>query len=206
MFSGGRWLVCAEDSNAFLVNMTECQIAVDRYRADLSEGVLDLIAAHMQLDMHWPPAHARELGDLDQWLDARSDVGRWVAMDRSTERLVGHVGVSTVPAGDKANIWAEHLSCTVERLVEIGRLVVHPDHRRSGVSGRLTRRCVRDVVAQGYVPVASALEQSNASQSMMINFGWQIIGDVLGKKSKQRILLLIAPRKLVDAALTVPWD
>ena len=186
--------------------MTGCQTAVDRYRPEVNEGVLSLILTHMQQDEHWPPAHARARDDLSEWLDARSDVGRWVATAQACGQVIGHVGVSTVPVGDKADIWAEYLSCSVNRLAEIGRLVVHPEHRRSGVSGQLTRRCVRDVVEQGYVPVASALEYSDASQSMMLNFGWQIIGDVLGKRSKQRILLLIAPRKLVDAALAVHWD
>lgn len=186
--------------------MIERCIEVREYCTTDCEGVSELISIHMKGDCHWPPSHARTDGALEAWLEARSDVGRWIANESDHGQIVGHVGVSTTPTGNKTTKWASALGCDPARLAEIGRLIVHPDFRRTGVSASLTRRCIRDTVEQGYIPVASALARSKASQAMMLNFGWRVIGKVLGQRSNQEILLLVAPRKLVDAANTIIWD
>lgn len=186
--------------------MIERSIEVRRYRTTDFVGVSKLIAVHMKDDAHWPPSHARAEGSLEAWLDARSDVGRWVAADSKDSQVVGHVGVSTTPEGTKTEKWASALGCDPLRLAEVGRLIIHPDCRRAGVSALLTQRCIRDIVERGFVPVASALAKSEASQAMMLNLGWRIVGDVLGNRSKQKIVLLVAPAKLVEAATAIAWE
>lgn len=182
--------------------MDDRSVTVRAFRAGDEIGVRALLQAHMQSDETWPPPYARASGDLDQWLAGRSRLGRWVALEGDV--IVGHVGVDGVEPGAKADRWQTELACPRERLAEIGRLVVHPAKRRTRVSERLTRRCVRDTVTRGFVPVASALGSATASQAMMTSLGWRIIGEVVGARSGSRIVLLVAPQRLIDAALGAP--
>jgi GNAT superfamily N-acetyltransferase len=160
----------------------------------------------MQTDSTWPPRYARDENLLNEWLGDRSRLGRWVAIEGDGQRagdlirIVGHVGVDIVPEGNKADVWQTELGCDRLQLAEIGRLVVHPDRRRGGLSERLTRRCVRDTVSRGYVPVASALASASASLAMMTGLGWRVVGDVVGRRSGSTILLLVAPKQLIEAA------
>lgn len=161
-------------------------------------GIDALMEAQMAGDDVWPPRYAR-LQNHGAWLAERADVGRWVALEG--ERIIAHVGVSAVRPGDrKIPIWRQKLGHSDDRLAEIGRLVVHPERRRSHVSGVLTRRCVRATVSAGYVPVASAFESSTASLAMMQRLGWEIAGSVTGHRSGRTIVLLVAPQQLVEAA------
>jgi hypothetical protein len=188
--------------------MSNDSVRVRPFVAGDQAGIHSLVVAHMQTDSTWPPQYARAHEDLNQWLGDRSRLGRWVAIEGDAQalgqpgRVIGHVGVDLVPESNKADIWASVLSCDRERLAEIGRLVVHPMRRRDGVSELLTRRCVRDTVSRGYVPVASALDSAAASLAMMTGLGWRVVGDVVGRRSGSTILLLVAPPQLVDAALT----
>lgn len=182
---------------------TELPFEVREYRPEDEAGITALLDAHMAGDDSWPPRYVREQGAPNQWLAERSSVGRWVAM-RSGE-IIASVGAGPIDPGPRADIWMAELGCRQERLAEIGRLVVHPDVRRQGVSELLTRRCVRGTVDKGYVPVATAFEDADASVAMMTSLGWRIIGEVLGKRSHRIILLLVAPARLRDAALAVPW-
>lgn len=182
------------------------------YAASDEPGIRELLIAHMQTDTTWPPRYARDRSLLNEWLGDRSRLGRWVAIEGDEQksgdliRIVGHVGVDFVPEGNKADAWQSELGCERQQLAEIGRLVVHPDRRRGGLSEQLTRRCVRDTVSRGYVPVASALLSASASLAMMTGLGWRVIGDVVGRRSGSTILLLVAPRQLIEAALAVPRD
>jgi predicted N-acetyltransferase YhbS len=180
--------------------MTEQLIEVREFLAADEPGVAALLAAHMQSDQTWPPRYARESGALSQWLAASARLGRWVATQG--DAVIGHVGVSPVQPGEKAGLWQAAVGCPLERLAEIGRLVVHPARRRAGVSELLTRRCVRGTVSAGHVPVATALLTATASIAMMTGLGWRVIGDVIGRRSGQAILLLVAPAQLVEAALS----
>jgi len=185
---------------------TNVEISVRKERASDRAGIQSLLDAHMLSDGTWPPPYARSQGNLPDWLGELSTLGRWVALAGARE-MVGHVGVSPVdPDIEKSRMFCEFLDCEHERLAEVGRLIVHPEFRRFGVSGLLTKRCIRDSVTSGHVPVASALESAWASQSMMLKFGWQIIGSVMGRRAKRPIVLLTPPQKLVDAALSKPLE
>lgn len=164
-------------------------------------SVRALMSAQIEDDTVWPPTYARD-GDLDAWLADRAALGRWVAVRNGS--VIAHVGADLVAPGPKAEVWTAELDCARDRLAEIGRLVVHPEARRLGVSERVTRRCVRDIVSAGHVPVASALEASRASIAMMTKLGWRIVGEVQGRRSGATIVLLVAPRKLLDAARSAP--
>ena len=177
-------------------------ISVHRYSNADCPGLLGMLDSHMRIDTSWPPGYARGEGDVLDWLAGRSHLGRWVA--REGARIVGHLSADRVEPGDKADAWQMEIGCGIGRLAEIGRLVVLPEVRRSGVSGALTRHGVRDVVGQGYVPVACAFHDAVASRTMMTNLGWKIIGSVQGRRSGRSIDLLIAPQRLVEAALSQP--
>ena len=176
--------------------------SVRRYSDADRAGLVGMLDSHMRIDESWPPGYAREKGEVLDWLAGRSHLGRWIA--REEARIVGHLSADRVEPGEKADVWEMEIGCGIERLAEIGRLVVLPEVRRSGVSGALTRHGVRDIVEQGYVPVASAFHDAVASRSMMTNLGWKIIGSVQGRRSGRAIHLLIAPQRLVEAALSHP--
>ncbi len=179
----------------------EDPIEVREYLPEDEPGIRALLAAHMAGDDSWPPRYVRDQDASNEWLAERSSVGRWVALQ--TGVIVASVGAGPVEAGPKADIWLKEIGCPLERLAEIGRLVVHPDLRRRHVSGALTRRCVRGTVSRGYVPVATAFGSAQASLAMMTSLGWRVIGEVQGTRSGRTILLLVAPRQLQDAALAV---
>ena len=173
-----------------------------KYRFPDESGVSKLLAVHMKSDDHWPPAYARENWNLSEWMAFHSDLGRWVAHDERGV-IVGHAGISSVPAGPEADLWMRELSCDITRLAEIARLIVSPQVRLSGVSGLMTRRCVRNAVEQGFVPVANAYASATSSLKMMTNCGWRIVGKVFNEDAQSELCMLIPPQKLVDAAFAV---
>lgn len=182
--------------------VSKSEFTARKYKPSDELGVSNLLAVHMAKDIHWPPAYARENWDLNEWMAFHSDIGRWVAHDEQGT-LVGHAGISSVPAGQEAELWLSQLSCDISRIAEIARLIVSPAVRLSGVSGLMTRRCVRDAVEQGFVPVANAYATATSSLKMMTNFGWRIVGSVFSEEAQSELCLLIPPQKLIDAALSV---
>lgn len=186
--------------------MTEQPRSIDvrEYRREDEVGITALLTAHMAGDGGWPPRYVREAGASNEWLAGRSSFGRWVALQG--DAVVGCVSAGPVEPDNKAAIWLDQLPCPLERLAEIGGLVVHPALRRRGISELLTRRCVRDTVSRGYVPVATAYESADASLAMMTSLGWRVIGQVEGRRSQRIIVLLVAPARLQEAALGNPWS
>lgn len=179
--------------------MSQSPIQIREYVGGDEDGLLALLHAQVRSDDSWPPRYAREGDDGLNWVANRSSLGRWVAV--RGEQIVGHISADPVNTKNKEDAWTAELECRGDRLVEIGRLVVHPDIRRSGVSAPLTKRCVRTVVDRGFVPVASAFHDAVASQAMMTNFGWTVFAQAIGGKSGRPIVLLRPPQQLVDAAL-----
>jgi len=131
-------------------------------------------------------------------------MGRWVALNKS-QQIIGHVGVTRVVDDEKAVVWKKALDYPLSRLAEIGRLLIHPDYRKAGVSTQLTRACLRGIIERGMIPVATSLASATASLSMMTSLGWRVVGSVTGGPSNLELNMLIAPQKLTDAALSKPF-
>ena len=177
-------------ANAFLVRP---------WHAGDDAALVALLRLQMERDPGWPPDYARG-GDLASWLGAPATLGRWVATD-AADVPVGHVGNAPVHTGPFADLWSGALACDLSVMAEVCRLVVDPRRRRSGLSDLMTRRAVRAAVESGYVPVANALSDRDASLTMMTNAGWRSVGTAISPRTGRELVALIPPQKLIDAAI-----
>ena len=176
--------------------------AARKYRPGHDPCLQMLLTAHMRQDDSWPSQWVREQGDLLQWLRDTAGYGRWVC-ENEHDIVLAHVCVHQVSEGHKAEQWTALLGCETSDLAEIGKLLVHPDHRRRGISAVVTRYCVRQTIELGKIPVATAYaDNETASIDMMAKLGWQIIGRSHATRSRRPIVLLSPPQQLVTAALT----
>ena len=172
-----------------------------KYRNSDDPGIKALLDEHMlNTDDVWPSRWVRDEDDLLEWMRESAKLGRWVGVDNN-HCVVAHVGLLPVHEGLKAKMWTASLDCDISEIAEIGKLVVHPAHRRAGVSALVTRCCVRQTVELGFIPVATAFASGAASIAMMTSIGWKIVGSRIGELSKQEIVMLTPPQQLVDAAL-----
>lgn len=160
--------------------------------------LLQILEIQARADPEWPPDYARG-GDLAAWLGAPAALGRWVAL--LGDHIVGHVGIAPVREGPLNTLWRSALPSQTGALAEICRLVVDPRARRAGASGALTRKAVRAAIEMGFMPVANALADRQASLAMMIAVGWRTVGSTPEVLPGREVVALIPPQKLIDAAL-----
>jgi len=172
-----------------------------KYQETDDPGLLALLTEHMRHDDTWPSKGVRENGNLLAWLRENTTLGRWVGLD-NLSTVLAYVGIKEVPAGRNAEIWTDDLECEISDIAEIGKLVVHPNYRRKGISAMVTRYCVRQTVEMGLIPVASAYASGKASIEMMTTIGWKIAGYGFGIESNCKIVLLTPPQQLIEAAYT----
>jgi ribosomal protein S18 acetylase RimI-like enzyme len=98
-------------------------------------------------------------------------------------------------------LWRAALPPETGALAEICRLVVDRHLRRSGISAALTRKAVRAAIEGGFMPVADALADRDASLAMMLAAGWRTVGSTRAALAGRELVALIPPQKLIDAAL-----
>ena len=175
-------------------------LQVSPWNPRFDPGLLELMEAQKKSDKGWPPAYAHNM-NLNEWLAGPANLIRLVG--HSTQSgVLGHVGAGTPSSPKNISIWCETISCGPEDIAEICRLIVTPKARRLGLSGLLTKRMVRALVAQGITPVATALAEREASVKMMTSIGWEIIGKEISARTGLDQYLLIAPQKIVTLAAT----
>jgi len=145
-------------------------------------------------DPAWPPAYAHTL-NLGDWLGNPADLGRWVAV--SAGCVVGHIGLGTIN-GSVAEAFAKCTGHHPDQFAELCRTVVDARKRGSGVASALTRAALKSSLAMRRIPVATVLTGRGTWLEMMLNTGWQRIGDIETIAPNERLVLLLAPRKFVD--------
>jgi hypothetical protein len=79
--------------------------------------------------------------------------------------------------------------------------VIDPRTRRAGISVALTRKAVRAAIEMGFMPVADALADRQASIAMMVAVGWRTVGSTPEVLPGRDVVALVPPQKLIDAAL-----
>jgi len=67
------------------------------------------------------------------------------------------------------------------------------------------RACLRGIIERGMVLVATGLASATDSLNMMTNLGWRIAGCITSGPSNLELKILIAPQKLINAALDMPF-
>ncbi len=169
------------------------------WRSADDDGLRDLMARQMRSDVGWPPDYARS-DDLAAWLGRPATIGRWVAVD-TADSIAGHVGLGTL-SGAAADLLSCELGCERDRLAEICRLVVEPDTRHRGLASLLTRRAMRSAIEAGRVPVATVLCNRDTWLDMMVNTGWNRIGNVESAVAGSQLAVLLPPQRFVDLAMS----
>ena len=157
----------------------------------------DMMQAHVALDPGWPPAYARD-EDLAEWLGQAADQGRWVALD-SGKRIVGHGGLGSVKAAPYRKVLMGALDCAAADLVEICRIVVHPEMRSYGLAGELTRVALRAAIESGRFPVSNVLSNRGGWLDMMLATGWREVGRMRSSVSDSEIVSMLPPERFVTA-------
>ena len=175
------------------------------YRKSDDADLQAILDEQMSRDSTWPSPWVRDWGNIAQWLKEETDLGRWIAMDKNST-VLAHVGLQAIRGEADSEKWTNLLGYDSIRIGKIGKLIVHPDFRREGLSLLVTRCCVRQTVERGLIPVATAYKESKASIEMMTRVGWTIVGSNRTRRSKRLIVNLIPPQKLIDAALKVKAD
>jgi len=178
-------------------NGTDRPFSVRAWRPDDDPCLVAILRAQMELDPGWPPAYARG-GDLGRWLGAPATLGRWVAVDSRGEP-VGHVGIAPVAPGETAELWTAALGCEIDTLAEVCRNLVKPGMRRAGVSAGLTRVALRAAIDAGRIPVATVLQDRQASLAMMHSAGWCVVGNVMGSSGRELNVMIPGPRVIAAA-------
>lgn len=169
------------------------------WQADDDRMLRDLMKAHMDVDLNWPPNYARET-DLAEWLGSVAGKGRWV-VEREDGTVVGHGGLGDVKPGPLYDALQTALKCQPEEIVEICRIVVHPDARGHGLAGELTRVCLRAAIEAGLYPVSNVTTNRGSWLEMMLSTGWREISRVRSRLSKGDIVAMLPPQKFIDAVL-----
>ncbi len=157
----------------------------------------EVMQAHVTLDPGWPPSYARD-GDLAAWLGQAADQGRWVALD-SAAQIVGHGGLGSVKPAPYRDSLLNALDCDPEDLVEICRVVVHPQMRGYGLAGELTRVALRAAIESGRFPVSNVLSNRGSWLDMMLATGWREIGRIRSQVSDSEIVSMLPPDRFVAA-------
>lgn len=157
-----------------------------------------ILRAQLTNDPAWPPSYAHHQ-DLSEWLAQPADLGRWVC--ESEGEVVGHIGLGRL-SRNSAQEFTAATGYSAQRFAEVCRAVVDPNQRRLGIAGTLTRTALKASLAMRRIPVATVLTGRGSWLEMMMHTGWQRIGDVSARAPEERLVLLLAPQKFVDAAVS----
>jgi hypothetical protein len=136
--------------------------------------------------------------DLGEWLGRPADLGRWVC--ERDGRVIGHIGLGSLAAATSA-LFCASTRCPPERFAELCRTVVDPRKRKLGIAGALTRTALKASLGMRRIPVATVLTGRGTWLEMMMDTGWQRIGDVAAQAPGERLVLLLAPQKFIDGAV-----
>ena len=98
-------------------------------------------------------------------------------------------------------VFAAATGCPAEQFAELCRTVVDPQCRGAGVAGALTRAALKTSLLMNRIPVATVLTGRGSWLDQMLQTGWQRIGDIASRAPDERLVLLLAPQKFVDAVL-----
>jgi len=157
-----------------------------------------LMSAQMNIDPLWPPEYAHNL-DIARWLEGPADVQRWVAVD-SSHGILAHAGLGQVKADVLGQALKRASGLPTQRLWEICRLVVHPDHRKSDLGSVLTRRAMRYCIERGQVPIAKVLSNRGTWLQMMCDTGWRVVGQTVGSDEGTDYFALLPAQRFIEAA------
>lgn len=156
--------------------------AVEPYDSVLrSGGLLDMLMG-MRGDSYPGPLGGRTGKDLGAWLESSPMLWRWVA-PTSQGSVCGHVALSPVGPGLRASGFAD-----TNRL-ELTRLFVHPELRRSGVGRTLLRNAVRFARRQGIGLVLVVSDHLSAPIAMYESDGWRRVSEYESPLSGDRLLV-----------------
>ena len=172
-------------------------VAVRNWERSDDGSLARILRAQLANDPAWPPSYAHDL-DLGDWLGQPADLGRWVCT--CGDEIVGHIGLGRL-SRTSAQGFSAATGYGARRFAELCRTVVDPDQRRLGIAAVLTRTALKASLGMRRIPVATVLTGRGSWLDMMMNTGWQRVGDVAAKAPDERLVLLLAPQKFVDAAV-----
>ena len=133
----------------------------------------ELVALHGIQDPSYRP---RDDQKGSEWLKEGlgEQLVKFVAVDE--DKVVGHIAVADLPEECEVyQIVKEHVNNN-NTLVEIRRGMVHPDWRKKGIGGALSKQAFRWAVKHRYQPVAVTLDNRVDSPAMLAKYGWVIVG------------------------------
>ncbi len=156
-----------------------------------------ILTAQMAIDPAWPPPYARDL-DIVQWLGHPADLGRWVC--ELDGEVIGHIGLGAL-SETKAVPFCAATGGRAEQFAEVCRTVVDPAHRDSGAAALLSRTAIKQAMCWQRIPVATVLTGRTTWLQMMVETGWQPVGDSEGANPGERLVSLLPPGKFVQPVL-----
>jgi GNAT superfamily N-acetyltransferase len=114
--------------------------------------------------------------DLRTFLSASDALAAWVA--EAEGRVIGHVALHrrTIPAA--MSIAAEALTCPVDRLGVVARLLVGPQARQRGVGRALLEVATQEARTLGRWPVLDVSDQFLPAVALYEQSGWVRAGHV----------------------------
>ncbi len=172
-------------------------IALRNWERSDEASLTGILRAQLACDPTWPPSYAHGM-DLSDWLGQPADLGRWVCTSEGD--VVGHIGLGRLTRTSAENFSAA-TGYHAQRFAELCRTVVDPRKRKLGIAGALTRTALKASLGMRRIPVATVLTGRGTWLEMMMDTGWQRIGDVAAQAPGERLVLLLAPQKFVDGAV-----
>jgi cystathionine gamma-synthase len=142
----------------------------------------------------YPPAYVPSDPDaIAEWLERYPASVRLVAKVDEVE--VGHVQLSAIEETDLDLPSALDASGAYNPagIVEVARLFVHPEHRRSGVGRALLRAAARAGWHLGYRPALCVMATQPEAIELYRSEGWEAAGSFTGHPSGVENLIFLAP-------------
>lgn len=175
---------------------TEKQTILIRcYQPVDAESINELVSAHAALDTIYRPPEG-ESGD--EWLahGVGETLVRFVAVQKN--RVVGHIAVGNI---DQEMIshqkFREYFKNNVKEFGEIRRGIVHPDLRKTGLGGKLSKYALRWTVEHNLQPVAASLDHRVDSAAMLQHYRWEQIAE-FDEPTWGKVLLWVPPKKIYE--------
>ena len=142
----------------------------------------------------YPPVYVSEDPDaIAEWLERYPACVRLVAEIDGT--VVGHVQLTTPEEADPdlPSALTDSGAYNPAGIVEVARLFVHPEYRRSGVGSVLLRAATRAGWELGYRPALCVMVTQHEAVELYRREGWEAAGSFTGHPSGVENLIFLAP-------------
>ncbi|WP_410506747.1 GNAT family N-acetyltransferase [Mycobacterium sp. 29Ha] len=115
--------------------------------------------------------------DPVRWLAPPKQIAAWVAKG-TTRNVRGHVALHAVANHAARDIWTASSRVQSERLMVLSRLIVSPEHRRTGLAEALVTAATRYAHHHGALPVLDVAQDNVAAICLYEKLGWHRVGDL----------------------------